>query len=412
MPAPRSRRRARLAVLVSVALAFAGFQFFAAPAAQANVSSQVVVLPYTQNWSDGALITANDDWSGVRAPGYLGHDLAVATGRRPDADRRRWPTTPTSSPTDQPQHDTAGGVAESTDLQTIAHPGQRHRRRADLVFHLDTTGRPASRSPSTRRTSTAVRTTPSSRSRSSTASAGRAHYTNLPAGYIADATTAGTGDPGDPQGRRHCPAATDNQADVYVRVMTIRRDRHRRVDRHRQRRDRHRACGALADQPRRADQHGRATAISPLTSPRPVASTPYTYGATGLPAGLTLDPTSGQITGTPNTTAEAPSDGHRLGDRQRGLTRHDQRLRWTVNRRRRSSRRSRTSRARAPPRRSSGQVVSTQGVVTARYPTGGLNGFYIQTPGPDTADASDAIFVYGGAGGFGDATRRSATRST
>ena len=38
--------------------------------------------------------------------------------------------------------------------------------------------------------------------------------------------------------------------------------------------------------------------------------------------------------------------------------------------------------------------------MTAAYPTGGFNGFYIQTPGPDTANASDAIFVYGGAGGF------------
>ena len=46
------------------------------------------------------------------------------------------------------------------------------------------------------------------------------------------------------------------------------------------------------------------------------------------------------------------------------------------------------------------QVVNTEGVVTARYPTGGLNGFYIQKPGADTANASDAIFVYGGPGGF------------
>ena len=44
--------------------------------------------------------------------------------------------------------------------------------------------------------------------------------------------------------------------------------------------------------------------------------------------------------------------------------------------------------------------MTTEGVVTARYPTGGLNGFYIQTPGADTANASDAIFVYGGPGGF------------
>ncbi|MGW9112655.1 ExeM/NucH family extracellular endonuclease [Microbacterium sp. NPDC055683] len=48
-----------------------------------------------------------------------------------------------------------------------------------------------------------------------------------------------------------------------------------------------------------------------------------------------------------------------------------------------------------------GQTVTTRGVVTAAYPTGGFNGFYIQTPGTGGAidlaahTASDAVFVYG-----------------
>lgn len=45
-----------------------------------------------------------------------------------------------------------------------------------------------------------------------------------------------------------------------------------------------------------------------------------------------------------------------------------------------------------------GREVETRGVVTATYPTGGFNGFYLQTPGtPDTPGASDAVFVYGSA---------------
>ncbi|MFJ4038526.1 ExeM/NucH family extracellular endonuclease [Microbacterium sp. NPDC090007] len=50
-----------------------------------------------------------------------------------------------------------------------------------------------------------------------------------------------------------------------------------------------------------------------------------------------------------------------------------------------------------------GQTVTTRGVVTAAYPTGGYNGFFIQTPGTggalDAAThlASDAVFVYGSA---------------
>lgn len=47
-----------------------------------------------------------------------------------------------------------------------------------------------------------------------------------------------------------------------------------------------------------------------------------------------------------------------------------------------------------------GQQVKTTGVVTAMYPTGGFNGFYLQTPGTGgatdaTPGASDGIFVFG-----------------
>src|SRR5690625_5162825 len=51
-----------------------------------------------------------------------------------------------------------------------------------------------------------------------------------------------------------------------------------------------------------------------------------------------------------------------------------------------------------------GQTVTTQGVVTAAYPTGGIAGFYLQTAGTGADDpakhkASDAIFVYTGDAG-------------
>lgn len=47
-----------------------------------------------------------------------------------------------------------------------------------------------------------------------------------------------------------------------------------------------------------------------------------------------------------------------------------------------------------------GKLVKTTGVVTAVYPTGGFNGFYVQTPGTGgstdaTPGASDGIFVFG-----------------
>lgn len=49
-----------------------------------------------------------------------------------------------------------------------------------------------------------------------------------------------------------------------------------------------------------------------------------------------------------------------------------------------------------------GQTVSTHGVVTAAYPSGGFRGFYLQTQGtgpePDATGASDGIFVFQPAG--------------
>ncbi len=50
------------------------------------------------------------------------------------------------------------------------------------------------------------------------------------------------------------------------------------------------------------------------------------------------------------------------------------------------------------------QSVITKGVVTAAYPTGGFNGYYLQTPGTGGAldlsshDTSDAVFVFAGSG--------------
>ncbi len=57
----------------------------------------------------------------------------------------------------------------------------------------------------------------------------------------------------------------------------------------------------------------------------------------------------------------------------------------------------------ADPSPYAGQTVTTRGVVTAAYPSGGFNGFFLQTEGTGggtdaTPDASDGIFVFGSAG--------------
>ncbi len=68
-----------------------------------------------------------------------------------------------------------------------------------------------------------------------------------------------------------------------------------------------------------------------------------------------------------------------------------------------------------------GKAVTTEGVVTAVYPTGGFNGYTIQTAGTGgaidlaTHTASDAVFVFSsatvGSVAIGDAVRLTGTVS-
>ena len=77
-----------------------------------------------------------------------------------------------------------------------------------------------------------------------------------------------------------------------------------------------------------------------------------------------------------------------------------------------TERRSPRSRAPAPPARSPGKTVTTERRRDGAYPTGGFNGFYLQTAGtggdvdPATHQASDAVFVFGSAAAGGGADRR------
>ena len=55
-----------------------------------------------QDWSDGGLITTNDDWSNVPSfQGFLGQDITTATATNPGTllTDSPWQTTSTSLPT-------------------------------------------------------------------------------------------------------------------------------------------------------------------------------------------------------------------------------------------------------------------------------------------------------------------------
>ncbi|GAA4714770.1 ExeM/NucH family extracellular endonuclease [Nocardioides conyzicola] len=142
------------------------------------------------------------------------------------------------------------------------------------------------------------------------------------------------------------------------------------------------------------------TPITPFTLAATGGTTPYTWSATGLPPGITVA-ADGGVSGTP-TTESSYTPEVTVTDSSTPTAGTDAKtFSYTIGAEPPPVTAIKDIQGTAASSPLVGDTVSTQGVVTAAYPTGGINGFYLQTPGADTPDASDAIFVYGGASGFG-----------
>jgi predicted extracellular nuclease len=188
-------------------------------------------LPFTQNWSNNALITADDNWSGVPGiEGYLGQNLTTANDVDP---RTVLGTSATAGDLDVIANQTAttstsGGVAEfhttsqaapANANSTVGFQGSGTADAPYLLLYLNTTGQSSINVSYNLRDIDCVDNAAQQVAlQYRVGSTG--NFTNIAAGYVADATT----------GPNLCtlvtpvsaalPAAADNQALVQVRIIT------------------------------------------------------------------------------------------------------------------------------------------------------------------------------------------------
>ena len=180
-------------------------------------------LPFSQNWTDTGLITADDNWTAVPGiVGYRGDDLTTVTATDPRTILVDGSATPIDVIANQTNPDTltTGGVAEFQ----IANPviGLNGSGTADaphIVVYLNTTGESSIHFACNIRDLDASADDAVQQVDVQYRVGGTGNYASVPGGYIADATTGGTATQVTALNLT-LPAGANNQALVEVRVIT------------------------------------------------------------------------------------------------------------------------------------------------------------------------------------------------
>lgn len=201
--------------------------FFLAGYYDARVSANNTpqTLPFSQNWSNTGLITANDDWAAV--PGIIGYlgDIAATTTTNVDPrtlllDYSSVSAVDVIANQTNPDTLTNGGVAEfEITNPSVALNGSGTADAPHIIVHLNTTGQSgiqfacnvrdldASADDSVQQVDVQYRV------------GGTGNYASVSGGYIADATTGGSATQVTPISVT-LPADANNQTLVQIRVMT------------------------------------------------------------------------------------------------------------------------------------------------------------------------------------------------
>lgn len=181
---------------------------------------------FTQNWTNTTLITANDNWAGVASiQGFLGQDITTATGIDPQTLLTGSSSVANDLDVIANQSNTTisnGGVAEFDGIPnpTIALQGSGTADAPHLIIYLNTTSQSSVRVQYNVRDidGTADNAVQQVALQYRIGSTG--NFTNLAAGYIADATTGPSIATLVTAVDVTLPIACNNQPQVEVRIMS------------------------------------------------------------------------------------------------------------------------------------------------------------------------------------------------
>ena len=181
-------------------------------------------LPFTQNWSNTGLITADDNWTGVPGVvGYLGQDITTANGTDPQtlltesvvADDVDLIANQTNIVINQ------GGVAEFELVDpVVALQASGTADAPYLLFTVNTTGHANITVAYNLRDIDGTVDNAVQPVALQYRVGGTGNFTNVPAGFVADATTGPSLATLVTAVNATLPAAADNQPLVQVRVIT------------------------------------------------------------------------------------------------------------------------------------------------------------------------------------------------
>ncbi|HEX8493337.1 MAG TPA: VCBS repeat-containing protein [Pyrinomonadaceae bacterium] len=223
-----------LVAVLSLSLLGAG-NLLRLPVAHADTTPQP--LPFVQNWTNTGMITVNNDWSGVPGIiGYNGTDFGGATtsdptGVDPQSVTQDLSGTPVNVLANQTNitTQTTGGVAEAEDNDgnvntafdpTIAMQGSGTANAPNIVITLNTTGYTNINVAYSLRDIDAQTADAVQRVALQFRIGTSGPYTNVPAGYVADASSGASSATLVTPVSVQLPHTTNNRPIVQVRVIT------------------------------------------------------------------------------------------------------------------------------------------------------------------------------------------------